>query len=94
MTLEYNEETVHYHEHRKFVDLNWEIHKNFFKNVNDHLTEDGRIFLMENAKGSDPDTFKDMIEENGLVISRVYPSQQFPNDTWYLEIVKKGNDNE
>jgi len=89
MDLAHTPATDHYHEHRKFVDLDWQIHEDFFNNVKDHLTEDGKIFLMENAKGSDRFTFKDMIEKNDLKINRVFASQSFPKDTWYMEIVKQ-----
>lgn len=87
--LEENEETLYYHEHRKFLDLDWKIHRNFFENVGDHLNDDGKIFLMENVKGSDPSTFEEMINENGLKITKSVVSKSFPDDTWYMEIIKK-----
>jgi methylase of polypeptide subunit release factors len=86
--LEYNQETIHYQEHRKFVDRHWKIHEDFFANAADHLENDGEIVLMENCKGSNKFTFKSMIEKNHLKIVDVRISQQFPNDTWYIRIKK------
>lgn len=89
--LEYNEETIRCHEHRKFMDRHWKIHDNFFRHVSNYLTDDGEIVLMENCKGSVPDTFKQMIEENNLQIKDIQKSQEFPNDVYFIRI-KKDND--
>jgi len=75
-------------EHRKYQDKEWKIHKDFFKNVSKYTTEDVNIILMENVKGSNPDTFKEMIEENNLVIKNYCLSVQYPNDIWYIHITK------
>jgi methylase of polypeptide subunit release factors len=87
--LEETEETIHYNEHRKFIDLDWQIHQDFFNNVGNYLSDDGSIILMENAKGSDPSVFFKMIEDNDLKINNVIKSLEFPNDIWYMEIIKK-----
>ena len=44
-------------EHRKFKDENWNIHKDFFKTVSNHITDDADIILMENTKGSNLESF-------------------------------------
>ena len=87
--LDENEETLHYNEHRKFIDLDWKIHEDFFDNVNNYLNDDGSIILMENVKGSTPKTFLSMIEKNNLKITNVFKSIEFPDDVWYMEIVKR-----
>ena len=82
-------ENVDINEHRKFQDTDWKIHKDFFKNVNDYITDDADIILMENTKGSNLDTFKSMIETNGLQIKDYCLSVEYPDDIWYLHITKK-----
>ena len=80
---------AHYDDPRKYKDLDWSIHKNFFDNVGDYLSEDGIIILAENVWGSNPDTFKDMIEKNKLKITHHFPSKQYPLDMWYLGIARE-----
>ena len=80
---------AHYDEPRKYKDLDWSIHKNFFDNVGNYLTNDGVIILAENVWGSNPDTFKDMIAKNNLKITHDFPSKQYPLDMWYLGIARE-----
>ena len=56
---------------RKTTDFTKEVHNEFFSNVNNYLAKDGVIIIMEGMNASSPIEFKDMIEENGLVISRI-----------------------
>jgi hypothetical protein len=49
-------------------DPNWQIHRNFFQTVADHLAEDGVIVLQENNRGSVVETFRAMIEQSGFEI--------------------------
>lgn len=79
---------VDINEHRKYQDTDWKIHRDFFENINDYITDDADIILMENIKGSDLNTFKDMIESNGLKIKDYCLSVEYPNDIWYLHITK------
>ena len=80
---------AHYDDPRKYKDLDWSIHKDFFNNVGDYLSNDGVIILAENVWGSNPDTFKDMIAENNLKITHHFPSKQYPLDMWYLGIARE-----
>ena len=80
---------AHYDDPRKYKDLDWSIHKNFFDNVGNYLTNDGVIILAENVWGSNPDTFKDMITKNNLKITHDFPSKQYPLDMWYLGIARE-----
>ena len=75
-------------EHRKYQDKDWKIHKDFFDTVNDFITDDADIILMENTKGSNPDTFKEMISNNNLKIENYCLSVTYPNDIWYIHITK------
>jgi hypothetical protein len=49
-------------------DPDWQIHKNFFGMVSNHLAEEGVIVLQENNRGSTVETFRSMIEQRGLEI--------------------------
>lgn len=80
------EEYVTYQEKRKFQDQDWKIHQDFFNNVSEYLENDGSILLMENVKGSSPETFKDMIEKNNLKITKAFKSSKWPDDIWYMKI--------
>lgn len=73
---------------RKYKDENWQIHRNFFNNVNDYLSDNGRIILQENCWGSGPEVFRPMIEENNLKIEYSIRSTQYSNELWYLSVVK------
>jgi len=80
--------TVTEHEHRKMRDLNWDIHRNFFNTVNEYLTDDGKIMLMENVTGSNPDTFSEMLKENNLEITNYSQSIAHADYVYYIEISK------
>ncbi len=56
-------------------DPGWVIHKQFYKDVGKHLTENGLVIFQENTDGSTPDTFKRMVEENGFTIKESAPSR-------------------
>lgn len=81
----------YYTEPRKYKDTDWLIHKNFFENVGNILSDTGRIILMENVWGSSPNTFEKMIKSNGLKINKHFNSIEFPRDVWYMEIIKNDN---
>tara|TARA_B100000123_G_scaffold205385_1_gene154888 strand:- start:4200 stop:4868 length:669 start_codon:yes stop_codon:yes gene_type:complete len=76
-------------ESRKMQDLDWKVHEDFFNNVNNYLTDTGKIMLMENMNGSTPDTFKHMLESNSLEITNFSPSAIHKDIIYYLEISKK-----
>lgn len=80
--------TVTKHENRKMQDVDWEIHRDFFNNVNDYLNVDGKIMLMENVTGSSPETFLTMLEKNNLEITNFSNSVLHPDIVYYLEISK------
>jgi methylase of polypeptide subunit release factors len=47
------------------VDTNWDIHRNFYKNIGKYLNPDASILLVENGRGSNPAFFEGMIRESG-----------------------------
>jgi methylase of polypeptide subunit release factors len=83
-----NDLTVTEHENRKMRDLDWNIHREFFNNVNQYLTDDGKIMLMENVTGSTPDTFSEMLRENDLTITNYSQSTKHTDYVYYIEISK------
>lgn len=81
----------HLSDPRKFKDEGWNIHRKFFSQVYNYLTDDGKILLLECSWGSNLDIFKDMIEQNNLKISNHFPSEKLFMDIWYLEVTKNDN---
>tara|TARA_B100001175_G_scaffold302875_1_gene297348 strand:- start:40 stop:693 length:654 start_codon:yes stop_codon:yes gene_type:complete len=77
------------HEDRKMQDLDWKVHKKFYKQVGKYLTDDGSIMLMENWNGSSVETFKSMLEENGLQLIKFYSSEDKESRNYYIEVQKK-----
>ena len=75
-------------EDRKMQDLDWNTHREFFNNVNQYLTDDGKIMLMENVTGSTPDTFSEMLKENNLTITNYSQSTKHTDYVYYIEISK------
>jgi methylase of polypeptide subunit release factors len=75
---------------RLYVDPDWSIHRDFFKNINNYLLPGGKVFLWESAWGSSPDTFKPWIEEAGLKIVNVGNSvSSVDPEYWYwIELEK------
>lgn len=81
-----SEEAIKYEEHRKHMDMDWECHRDFFKNAKQYLAEDGQIILMENVKGSSPSLFYEMLKDHGLRITDHKISKEWPDDIWYLKV--------
>lgn len=71
--------------HRLTTDTNWNIHRDFYKNVKKHLSKDGIILLQEEMWHSGPDTFHDMIHESGLEITDCFHTS-IRRDIYYLEV--------
>jgi hypothetical protein len=57
------------------TDKEWQTHRDFFKNIKQHLAEDGVIILCEALSGSNALTFNDMIRDSGLEISMVFTTR-------------------
>lgn len=73
---------------RLCVDIHWQAHANFFKNIKSHLHKNSVILLQENSQGSTVADFSKMILEAGLEITDTFDSQIYP--IYYIEIkIKK-----
>lgn len=73
-------------------DQNWEIHKQFYKNIGNYLTDDGVIIIQENEDGSTVECFETMIYGSNLKINRVIKSPDHyttnPTLIYYIEVTK------
>lgn len=69
------------------VDQDWEIHKDFFKKIKNHLSKNGKILLQENLTGSNPRHFEDLVKGTGLKVMSFAHSQMYAdNHIYYIEI--------
>lgn len=75
----------HKHVQDILVDYNWESHRSFYKNMKTLLHPEGNIVLQENAQGSSPADFEQMINEAGLKINS-YATSAMYNDIYYLVV--------
>ena len=70
------------------TDNDWKIHGNFFQNIKKNLSADGIILLLEQSFSSGPDTFKKIVEQNDLEITRCFWTN-ITSDYYYLEVRHK-----
>ena len=71
------------------VDKNWDIHKNFFHDIQYKLNIDGKILLQENSKGSTVQTFQTLLEDTDLYVSASAESVMYKElGIYYIEIKK------
>jgi predicted RNA methylase len=75
-------------------DPRWDIHREFFNTVADHLAEGGVVVLQENNRGSTVETFRQMIDDAGLKL--VFADGDSPQLTdassfYYLGIMRRGD---
>ena len=75
-------------------DPSWQLHRDFFDNVGKFLKPSGVIVLQENNLGSTAATFKDMIEQAGLVTifvqgdgGKLTPYPRY----YYLGVARRGD---
>ena len=73
-------------------DPDWQIHRNFFETVSNHLAEDGVIVLQENNRGS-IESFRAMIEQSGFEIFFThgdYPLLTKESSFYFIGIGRRG----
>ena len=75
----------HRHIQDILVDQDWEAHKSFYKNMKTLLHPNGSIVLQENAQGSSPNDFNDIVNDAGLKISSYANSVRY-DDIYYLVV--------
>jgi hypothetical protein len=49
-----------------YQDVQWNAHRRFYAGLGQHLTPDAHVVIQENSLFSSLDTFRDMLEANGL----------------------------
>lgn len=71
------------------LDADWEIHKDFYSRVSQHLVPDGQILIQENKFGSNKDIFIPMLEKEFEYVN-VFPCEVSPKIYYFL--ARKLND--
>lgn len=56
-----------------YNDVGWKTHESFYREIPQHLTDDGRVILQEDASQSGVDDFRPMIEGAGLQLLGAFP---------------------
>jgi len=74
-----------------YMDQAWSLHRRFYRDVGRFLNTGGNVVILENRDLSDQETFRPMIEENGLGIVGTSSSQQDPR-MYYIWSAKRGDD--
>lgn len=76
-------------------DIAWDAHEEFYSRIGNYMDSDSLIVMQENADGSTQETFRSMIENNGLQIVGTHSSPVAYNDSdntvvpiYYLEVRK------
>jgi methylase of polypeptide subunit release factors len=75
-------------------DDGWHIHRKFFSQVGQFLNPGGVIVLQENNFGSTAETFREMVEAEGLEIVVVHggmPVRTVHHNFYFLVIMRKGD---
>lgn len=79
---------IHGLEQRIYMDPEWNIHKSFFQQVENYLTDDGIVLLIENSTGSDTELFEQQLEGTNLQVTNTFEFlAEIP--LYYIEIRKK-----
>lgn len=75
------------------VDQDWHTHREFYRNIGQHIDQHSVILIQENQAGSrdGPAEFRGMIERSGLKITNYFTSPahyntQGPTQIYYLEV--------
>jgi len=69
------------------IDENWSFHKKFLKSIPNYLEQNGIVTLLENKKGSNPNTFTQFFS-NSL---RVSNTRYFNDSSFYMIEITKQN---
>ena len=60
------------------VDKDWQLHKEFFKNITDHLNPNADVFISETVEW---DFMVDWAKESGLNLIEIFPAEALSKDT-------------
>lgn len=91
-TKVFHQESIWKNSQRIYLDLDWQVHIDFFQNIKKNLTHDGTIILQESSWACNHDTFDRYLDQANLKVSNVYQSvdlvvKDYP--IFYLEIKHK-----
>ena len=64
--------------YRLTVDKNWELHKEFFKNITKYINQNADLYISETSEGS---WFVDWAKEVGLNLIEIFPSPMVSTDS-------------
>jgi SAM-dependent methyltransferase len=71
-------------------DVGWDMHRDFFNGVADHLEPGGSILFCENSQGGEPEVFLSLIEEAGLAhVRTIWYTGGVADPCYYFLWVKK-----
>jgi len=69
------------------IDEDWKIHKSFFNNMKRMLKHNGKILLQENATGSNPEMWSQILQGTGLKVYSHADSVAYKSlNIYYLEV--------
>ena len=69
------------------IDEDWKIHKSFFNNMKRMLKHNGKILLQENATGSNPELWSQILQGTGLKVYSHADSVAYKSlNIYYLEV--------
>ena len=70
--------------YRLTIDKDWELHKEFFKNITKYLSPNADVYISETTEG---DWFVDWAKEVGLNLIAIFPSPMISNDSKTIGII-------
>ena len=69
------------------IDEDWKVHKSFFSNMKRMLKHNGKILLQENATGSNPELWSQILQGTGLKVYSHADSVAYKSlNIYYLEV--------
>lgn len=71
-----------------YLDKNWALHRQFYKDVGQFLDQDGSLVIQEGTLRSDVESFREMIESNGFSIIDT-PICKLDSRYYYIWSVKR-----
>jgi len=57
---------------QRIIDENWNIHKDFFENINNFMYPDSALILQENKRASSPEIFEQLMQNTPITLKKSY----------------------
>jgi hypothetical protein len=74
---------------QRIIDENWNIHKDFFENINNFMYPDSTLILQENKKANSPEIFEQLMQNTPITLKKIiYGKEIGGNETFYYLICK------